>query len=219
MPKHDAVRWDEYLGAADAMQADLPTDPLTASSPTQPAAKSSKHDVTTNTGIAAVLMMVGVLGFLLWYVAGQTGAMPDYLIQVTRITTIDYSGTVVWLNIAAWFSFFALWLRRYGLLVPGCLAGGIGIGEGVRQAGMLMETAAVGALLGGLVLGLCMLYLLGHTVLDISYRWPLYAAAVLVILGAGIVTTSISLGLAVWLIWIPLVVMSTGLYLGLRVPS
>ena len=197
---------------SETTSAGLLTEQLAHSS--QP--KQKIHSVTANTAIAAVLSMLVMLGLLLWYLVGQPRAMPDYLIQATRMTTIDFSASVVWLNLGAWAGFFGLWLRRYILLAGGSIAGGLGIGEVIRQTGMLIETAAIGAWAGGLVLGLLVLYVLGHTVLQKLYRWPLYGALLLAVIGIGIVTTGISLGLAIWLLWIPLLLVSTGVYLGMR---
>ncbi|NJO81978.1 MAG: hypothetical protein HC828_03755 [Blastochloris sp.] len=79
-----------------------------------------------------------------------------------------------------------------------------------------MTTGAIGAWAGGLIVGLLVLYVLGHTILQQTHRWPLYGVLVLTVIWAGIITTGISLGLAVWLLWAPLVLVSTGIYLGMQ---
>lgn len=201
--------------------ATLPTQETSAGAPTQPLASLSQghrmtYAMTVNTAIIAVLAMVSMLGLLLLYLFYAPGTTPEYLIQATRMTSINLSASIVWLNLASWLSLFALWLRRYSLLAGGCLAGGIGMGELIRQVGMLMGTHAASAFAGGLVVGLLVLYVLGHIVLHRQHRWPLYFAYLVAVIGASMLTISMSLGLAIWLIWVPLVLVSTAMYLGVR---
>jgi hypothetical protein len=169
-----------------------------------------------NSIIAAVFLIFGCLVMLGWYLHRTPASWPEYQIVATRMTTIDYSSSMIWLNLAAWASFFAFWQRRYSLLAPGCILGGIGLGEVCRQTGMLMGADGIAAILGGLVIGLVTLYLVGKQRFAVSAHWPLYAAGVLALAAAGVLTASTMLHLSLWLIWIPGLLIGTGIYLGSR---
>lgn len=144
--------------------------------------------------IALVLVVIGVLGLFGSFVPGQG----------------ELTAGLILLTIASCFLFFAFWKRIYGLLIPGCILSGLSVG---------VTFAAVSggiSVLWGLALGFLAILLLGRALFDQHSPWPTYPAVAL--FGVGIVraVTSLSNVFGIGLIWLPLLLIGAGLYLGWR---
>ncbi len=121
---------------------------------------------------------------------------------------IEYEGGMVLLTIASCFLFFAFWKRLYGLLIPGSILAGLSVG--VAFADM---TDGI-SVLWGLALGFVGILLLGRALFGKQSSWPAIPAVILFAVG-GIVAAANLPGLFVGgLIWLPLLLIGAGLYLG-----
>jgi hypothetical protein len=121
---------------------------------------------------------------------------------------LELEGGMVLLTIASCLLFFAFWQRIYGLLIPGCILAGLSLG--VTFADM---TGGV-SVLWGLSLGFVALLFTGRTLFNVSSNWPIYPAVPL--FGVGVIVAAANLpSLFVGsLIWLPLLLVGAGLYLG-----
>ncbi len=115
-------------------------------------------------------------------------------------------------TIASCFLFFAFWRKIYPLLIPGGLLTGLALG--VTFAG-LTNGASV---LYGLSLGLMGIYRVGRDLFHVRHPWPIFGAVPLFAAGTILVIASLPLyfALANGMIWLPLLLIGTGLYLGWR---
>lgn len=119
-----------------------------------------------------------------------------------------FLGGMTILTVASCFLFFALWRRVYGLLIPGCILGGLSLG--VTFAGV---TGGV-SVLWGLALGFMAILLVGRSLFNQRSEWPIYPATVL--FAIGVITAAVRLPTLFigGLIWLPLLLIGAGLYLG-----
>jgi hypothetical protein len=115
---------------------------------------------------------------------------------------------MVLFTIASCFLFFAFWRRLYGLLIPGCILAGLGMG--VPLAG-LTHGASV---LWGLALGFFAIFVIGRALFNVRMPWPMIPSVILFAVGAIVVIANLPTFLAAGVIWLPLLLIAAGLYLG-----
>lgn len=146
---------------------------------------------------AIVLITIGVLSLL------------GYLSSAS----LEITGGLVILTIASCFLFFSLWKRIYGLLIPGCLLAGLSVGVTFAP---ISNGASV---LWGLALGFLSILFVGRSLFRIQSNWPIYPAVPLFAVGVIIAITSLPSLFAGGLIWLPLLLIGAGLYLGWGRPT
>jgi uncharacterized membrane protein len=115
---------------------------------------------------------------------------------------------MVLLTIASCFLFFAFWRRIYVLLIPGSILAGLSVGVPFAQ---LTHGVSV---LWGLALGYFCILLLGRSLYGVRSVWAVYPAVIL--FGVGTITAIANMPafLAGGLLWLPLLLIGAGLYLG-----
>lgn len=153
-----------------------------------PARRTAGHDSLA----ALALVAVGALMLLARIVPGR----------------IEFEGGMVLLTIASCFLFFAFWRRVYGLLIPGCILAGLSVG--VTFADL---TGGV-SVLWGLALGFLAILFLGRSLFNIRGVWPIYPAVPLFAVGVIVAAANLPFFFAGGLIWLPLLLIGAGLYLG-----
>lgn len=124
----------------------------------------------------------------------------------------ELTGGMVLLTIASCFLFFSLWKHIYGLLIPGCILGGLSIGV------TFASTSSGVSIFWGLALGFLSIFLLGRGLFAQKSQWPIYPSVILFAIGIIIAVTNLPLIFAGFFIWLPLLLIVGGLYLGWRRP-
>ncbi|NJN65788.1 MAG: hypothetical protein HC884_03275 [Chloroflexaceae bacterium] len=117
-------------------------------------------------------------------------------------------GGMVLLTIASCFLFFALWKHVYGLLIPGCILGGLSVGV------MFGPVTGGASVLWGLALGFMAILFVGRTLFKHQSQWPIYPAVPLFAVGIVVAMARLPGLLAGGLIWLPLLLIGAGFYLG-----
>jgi len=120
----------------------------------------------------------------------------------------DVTGGMVLLIIASCFLFFAFWQRIYGFLIPGCILAGLSLGVPFAE---LTHGVSV---LWGLALGFFSILLIGRGLYGTRSTWPVYPAIVLFAVGIITAVANMPAFLAGGLLWLPLLLIGAGLYLG-----
>lgn len=143
---------------------------------------------------ALALIGIGVLMLLGRVVPGQGEVM----------------GGIILLTIASCFLFFAFWQRVYGLLIPGCLLAGLSIG-----ITFAFVSGGV-SVLWGLALGFLAILFVGRSWFNVHNQWPIYPAVPLFAVGVIAAAAQLPRFFVGGLIWLPLLLIGTGLYLGWR---
>lgn len=115
---------------------------------------------------------------------------------------------MVLLTIASCFLFFSLWKRIYGLLIPGCILAGLSVGVTFAEV-----TRGV-SVLWGLALGFLAILFVGRSLFYMRNNWPIYPALPLFAVGVIVAMTQLPAFFAGGLIWLPLLLIAAGLYLG-----
>jgi hypothetical protein len=118
------------------------------------------------------------------------------------------TGGLIMLTIASPFLFFAFWRRIYPLLIPGSILAGL-------SAGIPLAEATNGiSIMWGLALAFVAIYFLGRDLFNVRSPWPLFPAVPLFIVGTIIGIASLPTFFAMGFVWIPLLLIAAGLYLG-----
>jgi len=143
---------------------------------------------------ALALIGVGLLMLLGRIVPGQAEIM----------------GGMIMLTIASCFLFFAFWQRVYGLLIPGCLMAGLSIGV------TFARVSSGVSVLWGLALGFLAILLMGRSWFNVRSQWPIYPAVPLFAVGVIVAAAQLPKFFVGGLIWLPLLLIGAGLYLGWR---
>jgi hypothetical protein len=120
----------------------------------------------------------------------------------------EFMGGAVVLTIASCFLFFAFWRRIYGLLIPGCILAGLSVGI---TFAWLTDGVSV---LWGLALGFLAIQFVGGALFNVRNSWPIYPAVPLFALGLIVGIANTPWIFAGWLLWLPLLLIGVGLYLG-----
>lgn len=124
---------------------------------------------------------------------------------------IDFTPGLILLTIASCFLFFAFSQRIYGLSIPGFILAGLSIG--VTFANLTNGVSV----LWGLSLGFLAIYLLGQALFrqfGWESRWAIIPSVILFGIGAITAIASLPSFFAGSLIWVPLLLVGAGLYLG-----
>ncbi len=121
---------------------------------------------------------------------------------------IDFTAGLVLLTIGSCFLFFAFWRRIYGLSIPGLILAGLSVGV------TLAELTSGVSVLWGLSLGFLLIYILGKALFRIHSVWPTIPSVILFGVGWIVAITELPTFFAVGLIWLPLLLVGAGLYLG-----
>lgn len=115
---------------------------------------------------------------------------------------------MVLLTLASCFLFFSFWKQLYGLLIPGCIVGGLGLGVAFAPV------TGGAAIFWGLALGFLAILLVGRRMFNKQSQWPVYPAIPLFAVGVMLALLQLPGILAGSLIWLPLLLIGLGLYLG-----
>lgn len=158
-----------------------------------------------NNALALVLLALGLLlliGRLLgvWMWEGPDRAWP----------VLEIGSGMSLLTIASVFLFFALWRRIYGLVIPGCLLTGLGLGV------IFTDLTGGASVLWGLAFGFAAIALLGRVLWGVRHPWPLIPAVILFAVGGLVLIAALPGLLAAGMLWLPLVLIGAGVVLGLR---
>ena len=121
---------------------------------------------------------------------------------------LEFEGGMILLTIASCFLFFSFWKRIYGLMLPGAILAGLSVGVTFADV-----TDGV-SVLWGLALGFLSIFFLGRALFNQTSPWPVIPAVILFAVGTIVAATNLP-GLFVGgLVWLPLLLVGAGLYLG-----
>lgn len=121
---------------------------------------------------------------------------------------LEIEGGMVLLTIASCFLFFSFWKRIYGLLIPGSLLAGLSLGVTFAD---VTDGASV---LWGLALGFLAILFLGRALFNQRSNWPVYPAVPLFAFGVIVLASNLPILFTGGLVWLPLLLIGLGLYLG-----
>ena len=121
---------------------------------------------------------------------------------------LEIQGGLVLLTIASCFLFFAFWKRIYGLLIPGGILAGLSLGVTFAE---LTNGVSV---LWGLALGFLAILFLGRALFNQRSNWPVYPAVPLFAVGVIVAIASLPSLFSAGVLWLPLLLVGAGLYLG-----
>jgi uncharacterized membrane protein len=121
---------------------------------------------------------------------------------------LEIEGGLVLLTIASCFLFFSFWKRIYGLLIPGCILAGLSVGV------TFADVTGGAAVLWGLALGFLSILFVGRALFNQRSNWPIYPAVPLFAVGVLVLAANLPGLLAGGLVWLPLLLIGAGLYLG-----
>lgn len=132
------------------------------------------------------------------------------LLLLGRIVTLplELEAGMVLLTIASVFYFFGFWRRIYGLIIPGSILAGLSVGV------TLADVTNGVSVLWGLALGFLAIYALGSALFKQRHPWPVIPAVILFAVGTIVAVTSLPSLFGATLIWLPLLLIGAGLYLG-----
>lgn len=180
----------EQARQAERSSAGLPTQNL-APAPQLPFAPALRGAGRNNLG-ALALITLGVVMIL-----GRFAPLH-----------LELEGGMALLTIASCFLFFAFWKRIYGLLIPGCILAGLSVGVTFAD---VTDGASV---LWGLALGFLGILFLGRALFNKRSNWPVYPAVPLFAVGVIVLASNLPVLFAGGLVWLPLLLVGLGLYLG-----
>jgi hypothetical protein len=121
---------------------------------------------------------------------------------------LEFEGGMILLTIASCFLFFSFWKRIYGLMLPGAILAGLSVGVTFADV-----TDGV-SVLWGLALGFFSIFFLGRALFKQHSAWPVIPAVILFAIGTIVAAANLP-GLFVGgLVWLPLLLIGAGLYLG-----
>jgi hypothetical protein len=120
----------------------------------------------------------------------------------------ELEGGMVLLTIASCFLFFSFWKHIYGLLIPGCILAGLSLGVTFAD---VTDGASV---LWSLALGFLSILFLGRSLFNQRSNWPVYPAVPLFAIGVIVLASNLPILFTGGLVWLPLLLVGAGLYLG-----
>ena len=121
---------------------------------------------------------------------------------------LEIEGGMVLLTIASCFLFFAFWKHIYGLLIPGSILAGLSLGVTFAD---VTDGASV---LWGLALGFLGILFIGRALFNQRSNWPIYPAVPLFAVGVIVLASNLPVLFTGGLVWLPLLLIGLGLYLG-----
>lgn len=179
----------------DVSSAGLPTRPLGTHLPISGSPEDASQSSDQRIDMLAVgLIVVGILALLT-----QFGPNRGEII-----------GGMVLLTIASCFLFFAFWQRIYGLLIPGCILAGLSVGVTFAS---LSNGVSV---LWSLACGFLAILFIGRSMFQVHSNWPVFPAIPLFAVGIIIAVSTLPGPLVVSMIWLPLILIGAGIFLGWR---
>jgi hypothetical protein len=120
----------------------------------------------------------------------------------------DFTAGMILLTISSCFLFFAFAKRVFGLLIPGSILAGLAVG--VPFADLTNGTSV----LWGLALGFFAIAMLGRTLFRVNSSWAMIPSVILFAVGVIVLLANLPGFLGAGLIWLPLLLVAAGLYLG-----
>lgn len=129
---------------------------------------------------------------------------------VSAFVSDNFVPGMILLTIASCFLFFALWRRWYPFLIPGCILAGLSLGV------TFVDLTNGASVLWGLALGFVAIHLIGRELFRIRSTWPIFPAVPLFAIGVIITIANMPRFFAFTnaLIWLPLLLVGLGWYLG-----
>jgi hypothetical protein len=130
------------------------------------------------------------------------------LLLLVRLVILPVS--MILLTIASVFYFFGFWRHIYGLIIPASILTGLSVGVTFAD---LTNGISV---LWGLALGFLMIYGLGMRMFGQHSSWPVIPAVILFAVGLIVAIANLPAFLGAGLLWVPLLLIAAGIYLGSR---
>lgn len=187
MSSHYTDQDTERARQAEQSSAGISTQQLT-----YPPAASAARVAGRNNIPALALIVIGVVMLL-----GRIAPL-----------RLEFEGGMILLTIASCFLFFSFWKRIYGLMIPGAILAGLSVGVTFADV-----TDGV-SVLWGLALGFLSIFFLGRALFNQGSAWPVIPAVILFAVGTIVAAANLP-GLFVGgLVWMPLLLVGAGLYLG-----
>ena len=155
---------------------------------------TSTAPLPTNNLAALALIAVGTLMLLGRFTPDPGGLMAGMIL----------------LTIASCFLFFGFWKHIYGLVIPGSILGGLSMGIAFADV-----TNGV-SIVWGLAVGFLSLFFVGRALFAQHSQWPIYPATILFAVGTIIAMANAPALFAGLFIWLPVLLIVAGLYLGWR---
>jgi hypothetical protein len=128
--------------------------------------------------------------------------------RVFDLPRLELEGGFVIFTIASCFLFFAFWKHVYGLFIPGAILTGISLG--VTFADLTDGVSIV----WGMALAFMAIRVLGRSLFGVNSNWGIYPAIPLFAVGCIIALVNAGPILGFGVIWLPLLLVAAGLYLG-----
>jgi len=129
------------------------------------------------------------------------------LLLIIRLASlsVDMTGGLILLTIAAPFFFFGFWHHIYALIIPASILAGLSLGVPFSA---ITDGSSI---LMGLATGFLLIYALGVTLFGKRSIWPVIPGVILFSVGTLIAVSSMP---SILLVWAPLALIALGLYLG-----
>ena len=192
MPIEYSEQDTERARQAECSSVGMPTQDLGPAPVLGPTLAPARGVGDRNNLLALALIASGALMLF--------GSLPDNRLEI--------EGGLILLTIASCFLFFAFWKRIYGLLIPGSILAGL-------SAGVTFADLTNGvSVLWGLALGFLAILFLGRALFNQHSNWPVYPAVPLFAVGVIVAVANLPSMLAGGVIWLPLLLVGAGLYLG-----
>jgi hypothetical protein len=131
-----------------------------------------------------------------------------WLLSRMSAGVLEIEAGMILLTIASVFYFFGFWRRIYGLIIPGSILAGLSVGVTFAD---LTDGVSV---LWGLALGFLAIYAIGTTLFKLRSPWPVIPAVILFAVGTIIAVVNLPSFFGAAFVWLPLLLIGAGLYLG-----
>lgn len=184
----------ERARAAEQSSAGLPTTSL-AGLPNPPLSAPVAGTSLTKRNNPIGLALVG-LGFLM------------LLSRFFNLPQLELEGGFILLTIASCFLFFAFWKRLYGLFIPGAILTGVSLGV------TFVDITNGVSMMWGLALAFMSIRTFGRSLFGVNSDWAIFPAVPLFGVGCIIALTSLGPVFGFGVLWLPLLLIAAGLYLG-----
>jgi hypothetical protein len=142
--------------------------------------------------------------------AGLTLIIVGAFILLSRFLSLPLAigPGMILLTIASAFYFFGFWRHIYGLIIPASILAGLSVGVTFADV-----TNGV-SVLWGLSLGFLTIFALGSSMFGMRAPWPVVPAVILFAVGIIVAIANLPAFLGASLIWLPLLLIGAGVYLG-----